>query len=119
MVEHSGFSCGYRRVWIQLKKLGIKVSEKVVRRIISAEGLTVRYVKKRCCYSSYRGEISDAPPNLVKRNFHAETPSLLWLTDISWFPADGRENILLGVSGLFRWKDCPGNNEPTPQSAAC
>ncbi|AEX70646.1 hypothetical protein CDPW8_2180 [Corynebacterium diphtheriae PW8] len=30
IVEDSGFSCGYRRVWIQLKKLGIKVSEKVV-----------------------------------------------------------------------------------------
>ncbi|MHC9622859.1 IS3 family transposase [Corynebacterium diphtheriae] len=30
IVEHSGFSYGYRRVWIQLKKLGIKVSEKVV-----------------------------------------------------------------------------------------
>ncbi|CAB0509419.1 IS3 family transposase [Corynebacterium diphtheriae] len=88
IVEHSGFSYGYRRVWIQLKKLGIKVSEKVVRRIISAEGLTVRYMKKRRRYSSYRGEISDAPPNLVKRNFHAEAPGLLWLTDISEFPAD-------------------------------
>ena len=88
IVEDSGFSYGYRRVWIQLKKLGIKVSEKVVRRIISAEGLTVRYVKKRRRYSSYRGEISDAPPNLVKRNFHAEAPGLLWLTDISEFPAD-------------------------------
>ncbi|CAB0522709.1 hypothetical protein CIP100294_01906 [Corynebacterium diphtheriae] len=83
IVEHSGFSYGYRRLWIQLKKLGIKVSEKVVRRIISAEGLTVRYVKKRLRYSSSRGEISDAPPNLVKRNFHAEAPGLLWLTDIS------------------------------------
>lgn len=30
IVEHSGFSYRYRRVWIQLKKLGIKVSEKVV-----------------------------------------------------------------------------------------
>ncbi|CAB0671488.1 transposase [Corynebacterium diphtheriae] len=31
IVEHSGFSYGYRRAfWIQLKKLGIKVSEKVV-----------------------------------------------------------------------------------------
>ncbi|CAB0872835.1 hypothetical protein FRC0355_02055 [Corynebacterium diphtheriae] len=48
----------------------------------------MRYVKKRRRYSSYRGEVSNAPPNLVKRNFHAEAPGLLWLTDISWFPAD-------------------------------
>lgn len=59
-----------------------------MRRIITAEGLTVRYVKKKRRYSSYRGEISDAPPNLVKRNFHADKPGLLWLTDISEFPAD-------------------------------
>lgn len=88
IVKDSGFSYGYRRVWNQLKRSGIKVSEKVVRRIITAEGLTVRYVKKKRRYSSYRGEISDAPPNLVKRNFHADKPGLLWLTDISEFPAD-------------------------------
>lgn len=28
IVEHCGFSYGYRRVWIQLKKLGIKVMRK-------------------------------------------------------------------------------------------
>lgn len=32
IVKDSGFSYGYRRVWIQLKQLGITVSEKVVRR---------------------------------------------------------------------------------------
>ena len=97
IVKDSEFSYGYRRVWIQLKQSGIKVSEKVVRRIISTEGLTVRYVKKRRRYSSYRGEISDAPPNLVKRNFHADKPGVLWLTDISEFPADD------GRSTFQRW----------------
>lgn len=46
IVNDSGFSYGYRRVWIRLKRSGIKVSERFVRRIISADGLTVRYVKK-------------------------------------------------------------------------
>ena len=68
-----------------------------MRRIISAEGLTVRYVKKKRRYSSYRGEISDAPPNLVKRNFHAHKPGLLRLTDISEFSADD------GKSTFQRW----------------
>ena len=104
IVKESGFSYGYRRVWMQLKQLGITVSEKVVRRIITAEGLTVRYVKKKRRYSSYRGEISDAPPNLVKRNFHADKPGLLWLTDISEFPADDGKIYFLSVGGLFRRK---------------
>ncbi|WP_350309425.1 IS3 family transposase [Corynebacterium sp. MSK158] len=34
IVKDSGFSYGYRRVWIQLKRSGIKVSERFVRRII-------------------------------------------------------------------------------------
>ncbi|MDK8613172.1 IS3 family transposase [Corynebacterium pseudodiphtheriticum] len=100
IVKESGFSYGYRRVWMQLKQLGITVSEKVVRRIISTEGLTVRYVKKRRRYSSYRGET----PNLVKRNFHADKPGLLWLTDISEFPADDGKIYFLSVGGLFRRK---------------
>ncbi|MGV0401043.1 IS3 family transposase [Corynebacterium segmentosum] len=54
IVKDSEFSYGYRRVWIQLKQSGIKVSEKVVRRIITAEGLTVRYVKKKRRYSSVK-----------------------------------------------------------------
>lgn len=119
IVKESGFSYGYRRVWMQLKQLGITVSEKVVRRIISTEGLTVRYVKKRRRYSSYRGEISDAPPNLVKRNFHADKPGLLWLTDISEFPADDGKIYFLSVGGLFRRKDRGSNNELPSHSAAC
>lgn len=119
IVKDSGFSYGYRRVWIQLKQLGITVSEKVVRRIISTEELTVRYVKKKRRYSSYRGEISNAPPNLVERNVHADKPGLLWLTDISEFPADDGKINFLSVGGLFRRKDRGSNNEFSSQSAAC
>jgi integrase catalytic subunit len=119
IVKDSGFSYGYRRVWIQLKQLGITVSEKVVRRIISAEGLAVRYVKKKRRYSSYRGEISDAPPNLVKRNFHADKPGLLWLTDISEFPADDGKIYFSALVDCFDEKDRGSNNELPSHSAAC
>lgn len=36
-------------------------------------------------WSSYAGEISGVPENLVERNFHAEAPSTLWLTVITQF----------------------------------
>ena len=49
------------------------------------EGLVVVYAKKKAGYSSYKGEISDAPENLVRRDFHAAAPNELWLTDITEF----------------------------------
>lgn len=36
-------------------------------------------------YGSYKGEIDEAPGNTVKRDFHAEVPNMLWLTDITEF----------------------------------
>lgn len=63
----------------------VAVSEKVVRRIMREEGLTVSYAKKKARYSSYKGEISNAPENLVNRDFRAAAPNELWLTDITEF----------------------------------
>ncbi len=63
-----------------LKSEEVAVSEKVVCRITKEEGL----IAKRK-YSSYKGEIGEAPKNLVKRNFRAADPNRLWLTDITEF----------------------------------
>ncbi len=46
--------------------------------------LSVQRVKKRK-YSSYKGEISSAVPNIVNRNFHADKPNKKCLTDITMF----------------------------------
>ena len=75
---------GYRRIHSALRKAGTIISEKVVRRIMREEGLRVK-IKKRRKYNSYRGEITPAVPNLVKRNFHSDKPEKLLLTDISEF----------------------------------
>ena len=40
---------------------------------------------RRRRYSSYLGEISPAPENLINRDFHAATPNEKWLTDITEF----------------------------------
>ena len=75
---------GYRRIHAELKKIGIKVSEKVVRRVMKEDGLEVK-IRKTKKYSSYKGEISPAVPNEVQRNFHSEKPDELLLSDISEF----------------------------------
>ena len=75
---------GYRRIYYSLKNEGIVISEKVVRTIMREGSLVVPFVKIKK-YSSYVGEVTPAVPNLVKRNFHADAPNKLWLTDITEF----------------------------------
>jgi transposase InsO family protein/transposase-like protein len=75
---------GYRRIHFLLRNEGTVVSEKVIRRIMKQERLAVKNRKKRK-YSSYKGEISPAVNNLIKRDFHAEKPNEKWLTDITEF----------------------------------
>ena len=75
---------GYRRIHAALKASGKTVSEKVVRRIMKEESLAVPYNKKKR-FSSYVGEISPAPDNIIMRNFYAEQPNEKWLTDLTEF----------------------------------
>ena len=75
---------GSLRIWMALKRNDVVVSEKVVRRIMKEEKLRVRCVKRKK-YSSYKGEISPAVPNLINRDLHADKPNEKWLTDITEF----------------------------------
>lgn len=81
---------GSLRIWAELRRGDelhepVIVSEKVVRRLMAEGGLVVSYSKKKKSWSSYAGEISKAPENLVNRNFHADEPNKIWLTDITEF----------------------------------
>ena len=54
------------------------------------DGLVAR-VPGRRRYSSYEGEVTPAPDNLVNRDFTAERPNEKWLTDITGIKAsDGK-----------------------------
>ena len=82
--ENSERRYGYKRVHLELKSMGIGVSAKRVMRLMTAHGMVPLY-KKAKRYSSYRGELTAAPANLVNRDFHAEAPNMLWVTDLTEF----------------------------------
>ena len=67
-----------------LHREGIKVSEKVVRRIMKQEKLIIRR-KRRRKYNSYKGEITPAVEKVIARDFYATKPNQKWLTDITEF----------------------------------
>lgn len=84
--EDSRFTYGAYRVWLQLQRNGIIISEKVIRRLMKRWGIQVRYAYSRMRYSSYVGEIAPAEKNLLAGNFHADAPNQVLVTDVSMFP---------------------------------
>ncbi len=71
------------------------------------EGLAARTPKRRRRYSSYAGEISEAPGNLLrdgdgKHHFGADRPNELWVTDVTEF------RIPAGKACLSPIVDCSG-----------
>ena len=105
---------GYRRIKAVLKT---GVSEKVVRRIMAEEGL-VAHVPKRRRYSSYEGETTPAPANLVDRDFTAERPNEKWLTDISEIKARDGKGVPFAAGRLLRWQDRRIHRRLQPQRGA-
>jgi len=108
---------GYRSIWGTLKAKGIRVSEKVVRRIMKEERLTVRYEPKMKRFNSYGGETTDAPENLVKRNFRSGLPNFLWLTDITEFNLGEFKCYLSPIIDCFDGKVVSWNLSRRPDAA--
>ena len=54
----SGCTYGSARIWLQLKRLGVSVSEKVVRRLMKQHRIPVFYAHRKRRYSSYERDES-------------------------------------------------------------
>lgn len=91
---------GYRRLHSVLKSKGVRISEKVIRRIMKEEYLEVPSRKKRR-YNSYKGEISPAVENIIARDFHAISPNKKWLTDLTEFSIPAGKIYLSPIIDCF------------------
>lgn len=60
--------------------------------------------KKKRKWSSYAGEIGGYPKNLIGRDFHADAPNELWLTDITQFTLPNFKCYLSPVIDCFDGK---------------
>ncbi|MDO4400162.1 MAG: IS3 family transposase [Coriobacteriia bacterium] len=103
---------GYRFVHARLAAERGPVTEKAVRDVMRERRLEVVYKKKKPGrYSSYAGELDEAPANLPLRadgthDFRADAPNERWVTDITEFklPDDARKVYLSPVVDLFDGK---------------
>ena len=113
---------GYRAVHAQLRRDGVRVSEKVVRRLMRELGLAARRRRRRR-WSSYAGEASPAPPNLPLRpdgshDFSAARPNELWVTDITEFRVpSGGKCYLSPVIDCFDGRPVAWSIGPRPTAA--
>lgn len=98
--EQSHERYGYRRIWRMLRDRGIRVCARRVMKPMAEHGIVPK-LRSRRRYSSYSGEHSPAPANLVARNFRAEVPNRLWVTDITEFHVKAGRICLSPVIDCF------------------
>ena len=97
--EHHKSRYGYRRVTAELRQQGFVVNHKCVQRQMVAMKLKSMVRPKR--YRSFRGLACVALPNLMQRDFTAQTPNEKWVTDVTEFKVDGKKLYLSPVMDLY------------------
>ena len=107
--EAGGGTYGHRRVCAQVNADagdGAAIGEWTVRSIMEEENLVACASKKKRRYSSYEGEISEAPENPLRdergrRRFHADKPNELWITDAAEFRIPAGKAYLSPIVDCF------------------
>lgn len=89
-----------RQIHVVLLGDGLRVSEKVIRRLTRERGLAVIGPKKRH-YNAYHGEMGPALANIVQRNFHADAPNTKSVTDITGISDPGEKGLPIGHHRLL------------------
>ena len=118
LFEEGGRNWGYRTIWARLRREGRRASEKVVRRLMREEGLEVVYNRRRRRgWSSYEGEVSAAPPNLVARDFSAAAPDELWVTDVTEFRVPAGKVYLSAVVDCYDGRPAGWRIGPRPTAS--
>lgn len=81
--EHSDGTYGAEKVWRQLRREGIEVARCTVERLMRRNGLEgVRRVRKR--RTTIPDDQARRPRDLVDRDFSADRPNRLWVSDFTY-----------------------------------
>ena len=90
---------GYRRITSVVRRSGCLVNHKVVQRLMGVLGLKSLVRPKK--YRSFKGEIGQAAPNELQRQFKAEAANQKWVTDVTEFSVAGERLYLSPVLDLY------------------
>ena len=90
---------GYRRLTLALRNEGYSINGKTVRRLMAESGIKCEVRMKK--YKSYKGEVGKIAPNLLERDFHADSPHKKLVTDVTEFHLFGAKIYLSPVLDLY------------------
>jgi putative transposase len=90
---------GYRRITAELRQLGNLVNHKLVQRLMGVLGLKSLVRPKK--YRSFKGEVGQAAPHELQRQFQAKTANQKWVTDVTEFNVAGQKLYLSPVLDLY------------------
>jgi putative transposase len=90
---------GYRRITAVVRQSGHLVNHKVVQRLMGVLGLKSLVRPKK--YRSFKGEVGQAAPNELQRQFKAEAANQKWVTDVTEFNVAGEKLYLSPVLDLY------------------
>lgn len=95
--KHKG-RYGYRRITLELKQTGCFINHKTVRKLMGKLGLKSRIRIKK--YKSYKGQQGKIAPNILSRNFKAESMYQKRVTDITEFKDADKKLYLSPIMDL-------------------
>ena len=90
---------GYRRITIELRNRGYRLNHKTVLRLMNL--CDIKCLVRARKYRSYKGDIGEAAPNLLERNFNADKPNEKWATDVTEFSLFGTKLYLSPIIDLY------------------
>ncbi len=96
----SGAVYGYRKIYDDLRHLGIACGQQRVRRLMKAQGLRSQAGYRRRP-NSKPGEAAAAAPNVLDRQFEVATPNDSWVVDITYIKTHEGWLYLAAVLDLF------------------
>ena len=99
MFERHKGRYGYRRITAAIGQLGKRVNHKTVQRLMGE--LKLKSLVRPKKYKSFKGEVGQAAPNELNRQFEAAAPNEKWVTDVTEFKVAGEKLYLSPVLDLY------------------
>ncbi|MBQ0071910.1 MAG: IS3 family transposase [Spirochaetales bacterium] len=91
---------GFRRIILALRKEGLTVNHKKVRRLMREMDLVPRMQKAEKRYSSYKGTVGKVAKNVLKRKFDVKEPDTVWTSDVTEFKTGEGKVYLSPITDL-------------------
>ena len=90
---------GYRRITALLRQKGIVINHKTVLKLMKSLNLKGKHRKSK--YKSYKGEVGNIAPNILRRDFTATKPYEKITTDVTEFLVCNEKVYLSPIMDLY------------------